>query len=263
MSSEIYKFVAVSFKEDFEFAKLSTEWKSNTFIADPKDIRIKKTSTGTIFIYSFGVLTFVNISSVERTAEIAELSRCMGLSLDARITSEEFFVEISPDEKPRVEYTKLVLNELTPEREAVIAQILAQSAAMEYYETVISEAKNKVMNLVIDLRNTGKVKLSPRKLYKVVGDILLMQIEVTGVLHLLDRPEQIWEDKTMDGLFNDLRAAFDLGERFKALEHKLNLIQSTTEILIETVKDSRLYNADLVIIILIAVEILIFISTLV
>jgi uncharacterized Rmd1/YagE family protein len=200
MTSTIHKFVSVSFKEDFDFAKMPSDWKSNPFMADPRDTRIKAMSNGFIFAYNFGALTFVDVDPVERTAEIAELGHCLGFGLDAKVTSDEFVIDVNPDEKPRVEYTKMFLNELTQERTSVIAQIMAQSAAMEYYESQILDIKTSVMSMIVDLHTLGRVKMSPRQLYRTIGKILIAKAEIVGVLHVLDRPEQIWDDRIMDGL---------------------------------------------------------------
>ena len=45
----------------------------------------------------------------------------------------------------------------------------------------------------------------------------------------------------MDEIYADLRAMFDLSERFQALEYKLKLIQETLEVLLDVVRDRRLY----------------------
>ena len=44
----------------------------------------------------------------------------------------------------------------------------------------------------------------------------------------------------MDENYNDLRSLFDLPERFQALEYKLQLIQQTLELLVDTSRDRRL-----------------------
>ena len=64
----------------------------------------------------------------------------------------------------------------------------------------------------------------------------------------------------MDENYNDLRSLFDLPERFQALEYKLQLIQQTLELLVDTSRDRRLFWLELIIVILIAVEIVISLS---
>jgi uncharacterized Rmd1/YagE family protein len=74
-------------------------------------------------------------------------------------------------------------------------------------------------------------------------------------LHLLDRPDLIWEDQEMDTGFSLLRANFDLPERFQALEYKLSLIQETLQILTDTARDRRVYWLEMAIVGLILFEV--------
>ncbi|SMF36285.1 hypothetical protein [Pseudobacteriovorax antillogorgiicola] len=61
----------------------------------------------------------------------------------------------------------------------------------------------------------------------------------------------------MDELYSDLRAMFDLDERFQALEYKLQLIQQSLELLVDTSRDRRLYWVEMAIVLLIVFEIVI------
>jgi uncharacterized Rmd1/YagE family protein len=255
-NKKTHRLVAMAFREDFDLPKMPLEWKSTHSFTETKDSKVKSAlGGGLIYAYNFGALTFVNVDPAERTAAIGELRELFSLDPDSNITSEEYLIEEDPDGVPKVEYSKVVLDAVTPERLAVISQTIAQSVEMEYYERVVGKVKTKVRDLTAELQISGRIKLSTRKLYKVIGEAMVMRSEVIGVLHLLDKPDIIWEDKVMDGLYDDLRKVFDLPDRFKALEYKLKAIQETLDILVETVRDSRLYNADLCIILLIVVEV--------
>ncbi len=154
-----------------------------------------------------------------------------------------------------MEFNRLVLDHISPERADVVAMTLAQSANMEYYEGMVNIIWNKVSGLVSDLRLYGRVAPRPTKWHKFIGEAVSMRNEVVGVLHLLDRPDLIWEDPTMDSLYSDLRAMFDLQERFQALAYKLGTIQDSLELLIDMARDARLFLVELAVVFLIAIEI--------
>ena len=249
-------FIAAAFKEDFTLSELPTDWKPSSFTFDSKECKVKKViGGGTMYAYSFGAVTFVDVGPIERQAELAALCSIMGIAPNAKVTTEEFSVEERPKEKSRVEFMKLIVSKITSEREAVVAQTIAQSASMEYYESLVKHSKNQVMALVSKMMDKGRVGSSPEKLYKDIAEAMIIRGEIIGVLHLLDKPEVIWEDKTMDALYSDLRAAFDLSDRFRALEHKLAYIQETLEVLAETVRDTRLVRLDVAILLVIVLEI--------
>jgi uncharacterized Rmd1/YagE family protein len=58
----------------------------------------------------------------------------------------------------------------------------------------------------------------------------------------------------MDRIYNDLRAEFDLGDRYEALEFKLRSSQEALELLLGVVRDRRLFLLELAIGILILLE---------
>ena len=44
-------------------------------------------------------------------------------------------------------------------------------------------------------------------------------------MHLLDKPNILWDDETAERLYNDLSVFFELKERFEIVEFKLGLLK--------------------------------------
>jgi uncharacterized Rmd1/YagE family protein len=65
----------------------------------------------------------------------------------------------------------------------------------------------------------GRAPLMTRPLHKFIGAAIGTRNEVLSILHMLDKPEAVWEDATADRIYHDLRAEFDLSDRYQALEH--------------------------------------------
>lgn len=244
-----HNYVAYVFKRDFIPSLLPIKWQNSNIITESTETKATKAvGGGLVFAYKYGVLVFYDVKPEERIAEVEELKAALQLeSLDI-IASEELVVEEKPQEKPAVKSNKLIIDQLTPERIAAIAQLLAQSTAMEYYERVVNETKKKVIDLTQRLQEHGKINLRPKVIYKIIAEALLMRNEVIGVLHLLDRPDIIWDDPVMDRLYGELRVYFDLNDRFKSLEYKLQTLHDTLTPISDTVKDSRLYRAEIAIV---------------
>ena len=254
--SKTHQIVAIAFKEDFELQDLSQEWQTNQVLRDRKDVRAKPAvGGGTVFAYAYGTLVFVDVDPAERTYEIKTLADGLKIDPNQKVTTEEFIVEEQTSQALRIHGETLIVDKFTPERMAVVARVVSQSAALEYYEGVATQIRTIVLELSINLKNHGSVGLTPKKLYKIVGDALTMRNEIVSVLHALDRPDFVWSDSDMDFIFDDLRAMFDLKERFQALEYRLNVVQSTMETVVNTAQDSRLYRADFIIIVLIVLEV--------
>jgi uncharacterized Rmd1/YagE family protein len=75
------------------------------------------------------------------------------------------------------------------------------------------------------------------------------------VLHLLDKPDAAWDDPEMDRIYGDLRAEFDLVDRYRALELKLRAVQESLELLAEVAQDRRVLLLEMIVVVLILLEV--------
>lgn len=210
---------------------------------------------GRVFVFHFGAITFWNIDQT-RIPDI--LSRIEGKIVPkSRLQIwDDYRVEVDPAAKSRVHFSSLTLDAMTTDRAEVIALILGQSAAMEYYENTTELIWRTLDTTIKTLKTSGKVSMRASHLPKTIGKALETRGQVARVLHMLDRPELIWEDSLMDRLYDDLRASFDLPERFEALEYKLSLIQDTSQLLLDIAGERRLVWLESSIVIMIAFDIL-------
>ena len=98
--------------------------------------------------------------------------------------------------------------------------------------------------------------LSTRPLHRFIGEAVGRRSEVLSTLHLLDKPDATWDDPAMDRIYDDIRAEFDLGDRFAALESKLRAVQDALELLLGVARDRRLVLLEVAIVALICLEVL-------
>ncbi len=257
MAKETHSFVAYSFVRGFKLGEVASDMAAGPTRIDPKDAVTRQIEGGgRIYAYNFGVVAFWNVSLAERQREIERLRERYPHGYAEIIVSDDFVVEVEPESPPRVDFSRLVLDKITPERAEVIALTLAQSTNMEYYENMVEVIRTKVGTMIRDLRESGRTSLRLRRWYRFIADAMAVKNEVVGVLHLLDRPELIWEDRVMDTLYDDLRAVFDLQERFQALAYKLGTIQDSLELLIDMSRDARLFLVEMAIVLLILFEVI-------
>jgi uncharacterized Rmd1/YagE family protein len=59
----------------------------------------------------------------------------------------------------------------------------------------------------------------------------------------------------MDRIYGDLRAEFDLVDRYRALELKLRAVQEALELLAQVAQDRRVMWLEVVVVILILIEV--------
>ena len=255
-TGKTHNIVAYAFAENFRMSKIHSELGATVGLMDPKDSASREVpGGGRLFAFNFGVLVFWNVPVETRTKEIDQFRARREGGLSDPAVVEDFIVEEDTGERPRAEFSRLILDKVTPQRAEVVALTVAQSSAMSYYENVLEKSLSKLSSMLAQLEQRGHIGRSPARLHKFIAEAVIMRSEVVGVLHLLDRPDLIWEDKTMDALYDDLRAVFDLKERFQALTDKMGYVQDTGEILLDIARDSRLFLVEMAIVFLITLEI--------
>ena len=147
------------------------------------------------------------------------------------------------------------LDTMNHERASVVALTVAQSAAMEYYDRIVDEMFGKTDALVDRMEKAGTVPLTTRPLHRFIGQAMGTRNEAISILHLLDRPDALWDDPGADSIYEQLRAEFDLVDRYQALELKLRAVQEALELLVDVARDRRLVLLEASIVVLIVLEI--------
>ena len=97
--------------------------------------------------------------------------------------------------------------------------------------------------------------VSTRPLHRFIGAAIGTRNEVLSILHLLDKPDEAWDDPGMDRIYDELRAEFDLVDRYRALELKLRSVQEALELVLDVARDRRLVLLEATIVVLIVFEI--------
>lgn len=209
---------------------------------------------GRVFRFHFGAVTFWNIDQDKIPALLDTI--CLGTIRKRPDIWDDYRVEVAEDAKPKVHFASMTLDAMTADRAEVIALTLAQSSVMVHYENSCQAIWQTLDETIKSLRLTGKVSMRASHLPKTIGKALEIRSQVVRVLHMLDRSDLLWEDRVMDQLYDDLRASFDLPERYQALEHKLGHIQDSSQLLLDIAGDRRFVWLESAIVIMIAFDII-------
>jgi len=210
---------------------------------------------GEMFLYPFGAVVFRDVPRERAETELARLRRARP-KLTAQLSHEEFTVREEPAATIAVASGTLTLDRLTPARAGVVALIVAQSAAMEFYEQLVDQMFARTQSIVAELERRGTVSLRTRRLHRVIAEAVITRTEVLSVLHLLDKPDEMWNDPVMDEIYQDLRDEFDLADRYASLEAKSRSIQEALSLVLETARDRRAALLEIAIVLLILIELL-------
>jgi uncharacterized Rmd1/YagE family protein len=253
MSGPIHTFFASAFVENFSLKELATHYPEAK--RSPRELWYSPGSGGTVFIYAFGAVVFYDVPPGGRESEVDRLRRMRPGLTAAHIIDEEFTVREEPGARPDMVNGVLTLDRLSFEQASVVALTVAQSAAMDYYDRIVDQMFTNTDKLVETLEKYGTMPVRTRHLHKFIGAAIGTRSEVLSVLHLLDKPDVIWDDPGADHIYTELRVEFDLADRYQALERKLGSVQDALELVTDVARDRRLVLLEAAVVLLIVLEI--------
>ncbi len=253
MVETAHRFHALAYAENFSLKALAAALPEAR--RGPHELRLSLAGGGELFLYRFGAAVLRDCDAAVREAALARLRRALP-GLGAEVASEEFAV-VEGEGTLGVEEGVLHIDRLTGERAGVVALIVAQSSATEYYERIIDEMFKRANANLDRLEATGRGPWRIRPLHRFIAAAALTRNEVLAVLHLLDKPDAVWDDAALDRIYADLRAEFDLADRYDALSRKLTGLQESLGLLLDVTRESRLFTLEVTVILLIVLEIVI------
>jgi required for meiotic nuclear division protein 1 len=206
-------------------------------------------------LFRFGVVVLFGVAPMEEVGFLRELQPLVVNAYDAPET-EELEVQIEPGTEAAVKVGVIHLEELSVERCQLIADILSKSVLLALYEKQISGEFDHVEQLATKLKNTGRIPGKGQEFLRKIGTLLLVEQRMVGRAEVTEKPELLWDNPGLEGLFARLEDEFELRERHSAIERKLGLISSTSHTLLELLSSRHTLRVEWYIVILIVFEIL-------
>lgn len=249
-----HQFTAVAFEENLTLREIAPAFPEARLT--PRELRYRASEGGETFIYPFGAVVFHDVPAERRELELGRLRRARP-HLTTKVVRESFTAREEPGAEIGLVDGALIVDQLTPARAAVVALIVAQSAAMEYYERIVEELFARTAVLVEPLEKHGTVSMRTRSLHRFIGQAIATRSEVLSVLYLLDKPDATWDDPAMDHIYDDLRAEFDLVDRYGALESRLTSVQEALQLILDVARDRRLLLLEATMAVLVLIELVV------
>jgi len=150
----------------------------------------------------------------------------------------------------------IFLTEKTTERLQVVADILAKGLVLSHYETRIADIFDGIEPLAATLREKGRAGARSKELLRHIGDVLLMQQKMVGRVETGEKPELLWDHPELERLYVRLAEEYELRDRDRALDRKLDIISRTVETLLGLVQTRSSLRVEWYIVLLIVAELL-------
>jgi uncharacterized Rmd1/YagE family protein len=245
-----YKLRAVHMGASFDMVAAARET-VGTLAPGKSHLFIKRTGV-LYFLFPFGAVVSVALTPGASEPDLSEFRKLV--STPHEQVTDEFIMRVTADEKEGVEFGQVKVREGSLDRLSLVAAILAQSNTLEHYERVVAAMTEDTAG-VTDRLSQGKMPPKGSEMLVFIGRSLGIRRELVSQLSVLDPPESIWDDDSLDRLYHALQNNFEIPQRMRVVEHKLELIHDTAQMVVSINEGRHSHFLEKIVIFLIALEI--------
>lgn len=208
-----------------------------------------------IFAFSFGALVFFNVKNEKK---VAGSFRKYAHAVIPKLIREDYSVAIG-NETDAVTFDEVRIKEFSLDKLILIATVLAQSVSVEHIENVVETVLHKFERINLNLERESKLRVRGSDLIKILGTTNLILQQILSRLSLLDKPDITWDSPELETLFGHMRKMYELDDRFRAVEFKLDSIQDNSKALLSILQTRRSERLEIIIVALILIEVVLFV----
>lgn len=211
---------------------------------------------GRAVLFRYGMVVLFDLDPLEEDSFLVSLKRLVTEPHDPPDV-EETKIYIDPNGEDRVERSgAVVISDPSPERLQIVADILGKNAVLDHYEKRVAAVFDKIEPLAATLQRKGAFGSQGKELLQQIGGVLWTQQRMVGRVEVLEKPEMLWERPSLERFYQRLSDEYELRERSRVLDRKLDLIARTSETLLELVQNRRSMRVEWYIVVLIVIEII-------
>jgi hypothetical protein len=197
---------------------------------------------------------FERLSFSYRDANVTLGADTHGAAIRALGTRDDLFCKPSDTDQFVDTAGNIVLPDQTIERLQLVADVLAKNLMLSHYETRIASIFDRIEPLAATLRKQGRTGARSRELLQHIGNVLEMQHQMVGRVETGEKPELLWEHPELERLYMRLADEYELRDRDRALDRKLDIISRTVETLLGLVQACNSARVEWYIVLLIVAE---------
>ncbi len=227
---------------------------SNRLSSNPLTMALGPSSVAVLFRYGVAVLV-----SVQAEQSRQFLDGIAGLVVEPFTNPESDTIEliVSPDLPEGIEQGRVRLQNFDLQRIQVVADVLAKSVVLAYYEVTLAKHFDRIEPLAANLSTRWAMRINSRALLQDISTTLVIESKMTGRVEASEKPELLWEFPEHERLYLRLEGEYELTERNLALERKLALLARTAGTLLGILQNQRSLRVEWYIVFLILIEIVI------
>ena len=190
-------------------------------------------------LFRYGAVVLFGASTAALDTFVASLMPLVTVALPAPERDDARLLTRPESDQPVDLAGNIFLRKKTTERLQVIAGIF-----------------DGIEPLAATLREKGRAGARSKELLRHIGDVLLMQQKMVGRVETGEKPELLWDHPELERLYVRLAEEYELRDRDRALDRKLDVISRTVETLLGLVQTRSSLRVEWYIVLLIVAELL-------
>lgn len=209
---------------------------------------------GVAAVFRYGALVLFGEEPGDREWLLGGIGEALSGTGDSG-TDEQIWVEVDRQSTEGPAGETVRIHDATLERVQLLADALAKAALLSFHERRTAADFDRVEPLAQDLADDGRFSIRTKELLRAVGSMLLVEHRLTGRAEVMDKPELLWDNPWLEGLYARLEGDLELRERALALERKLATLAKTADTLVEAARHKSSHRVEWYIVLLIVFEI--------
>lgn len=218
-------------------------------------LAVRRVGHGFAVLFPFGVVVTADLTDDEERELVESLRASVDEPLATPIV-DDVTVHAAADRTEGLDdQGDLWLAQIGMERLAIVADVLAKSVVLDHFEQSIGRVFDRLQPLAEEMAARGHTGRRARDLVKLIGHAMLVRQETVWRVEVEEKPEEVWDRPDLDRLWVRLSEAYELRERHKALERKVDLLSHSASTLLEVLISNRSLRVEWYIVLLIVFEI--------
>ncbi len=210
---------------------------------------------GCAVLFRYGVVVLFALAPLEEASLLRHIEPLVGARF-SQPEVEEVEIYLDATKGEQLDNGVIILPEPSIERLQIVADILAKSVVLAYYEASIAQIFDRIEPLAVSLQREGRGWHKGKELIRYIGGALLTDHKMVGRVEVGEKPELLWEQPELERLYGRLEDEYEIRERHRALERKLDLISRMAGTLLDLLQHHRSLRVEWYIVVLIVLEIL-------
>lgn len=213
---------------------------------------------GEAWLFDYGIVAFWGVDDTHRKRLLDRLKEFTESPL-TWMEREHYHFAVNAGED-RIQRDHVALQGEDPLKRLAVSHALAQSVQLNVFEDTAQRTIGDTEQVPRSLASKGRTALGRKKLARMRGVLFSTKSDIILHYELLDTPEFFWDYPEYEAVYQMVARYLEVKPRVELLTIKLATISELLEMLADEVKHQHSATLEWIIIILIAIEIVIFVG---